>query len=217
MDFIFEQIRTGGDRNFSYLIGDRSSGTGVCIDPANDPEKVLERSRAGGLDLSHIIITHGHPDHINGNDVVKSSTNAKVSGYVEASFDCDYSIKDKDSLKVGKFELEFFYTPGHADDHIVVYLKEFGILISGDLLFVGKVGGTSNELDAEKQWNSLNRVLEILPEHTTVWPGHDFGCRPSSTLALEKYSNPFLRCKSFNEFLNLKNEWKSCKQKMGLI
>ena len=49
MRFIFEQIRTGGDRNFAYLVGDRDAAEGVLIDPSYDPDAVVERSRAQGL------------------------------------------------------------------------------------------------------------------------------------------------------------------------
>jgi len=69
-----------------------------------------------------------------------------------------------------------------------------GILITGDLLFVGKVGGTTNDDDARTEWASLRRLLDRLPDDATVWPGHDYGVRPSSTIGLERATNPFLRC-----------------------
>ena len=80
MRFIFEQIRVGGDSNFGYLLGDREAGVGVLIDPSYTPEAVVERARVQGLKITHILNTHGHPDHTNGNEVAKALTGAMVAG-----------------------------------------------------------------------------------------------------------------------------------------
>jgi hypothetical protein len=90
------------------------------------------------------------------------------------------------------------------------------LLISGDLLFVGKVGGTRTDEDARVEWHSLQRVLTSFPDAATVWPGHDYGVRPSSTIALEKQTNPFLLCPDVDAFLKLKREWPSFKSTHGL-
>jgi hydroxyacylglutathione hydrolase len=58
-------------------------------------------------------------------------------------------------------------------------------------------------------------VAEV-PDDATVWPGHDYGARPSSTMALEKSTNPFLMCRTVNEFLDLKATWPSFKKEHGL-
>ena len=62
----------------------------------------------------------------------------------------------------------------------------------------------------------MKRVLEALPDDTTIWPGHDYGCRPSSTIALERITNPFLRCEGFDDFLSLKKSWSTFKAEHGL-
>ena len=82
--------------------------------------------------------------------------------------------------------------PGHAADHLVLYEPTHRLLFTGDLVFVGKVGGTKSDEDAATEWNSLRRVLDTFPNDATIWPGHDYGVRPSSTLAIEKRTNPFL-------------------------
>jgi hypothetical protein len=71
--------------------------------------------------------------------------------------------------------------PGHSDDHLLLYESTHRVLITGDLLFVGKVGGTQTDEQARIEWRSLNRLLETIPGDATVWPGHDYGARPSST------------------------------------
>jgi len=88
--------------------------------------------------------------------------------------------------------------------------------MTGDLLFVGKVGGTENDADARIEWDSLQRLLAEIPDDATVWPGHDYGARPSSTMALEKATNPFLLCANTDDFLARKRDWPELKKRLGL-
>jgi glyoxylase-like metal-dependent hydrolase (beta-lactamase superfamily II) len=90
------------------------------------------------------------------------------------------------------------------------------VAVTGDLLFVGKVGGTSTDDEARAEYRSLGRVLAELPPETTVWPGHDYGCRPSSTLRLESLANPFLRAPDLAAFLDLRRAWPGFKAHHGL-
>jgi glyoxylase-like metal-dependent hydrolase (beta-lactamase superfamily II) len=119
-------------------------------------------------------------------------------------------------LEVGALRLVFLHTPGHADDHLVVYLPEQDVALTADLLFVGKIGGTESDADARTEYDSLRRLVRDVPGRATVWPGHDYGCRPSSTIDLELETNPFLLAKSFDEFLGVKRAWSSLKREMGL-
>jgi glyoxylase-like metal-dependent hydrolase (beta-lactamase superfamily II) len=216
MDFIFEQIRVGGDRNFGYLVGDRAAGVGALIDPAYDPEKLVQRAAGQGLEVELIINTHGHPDHTNGNRRARELTGAPLAAHPSAASRPDVELDDGSSLPLGSLELEFLHVPGHADDHLLIHLAEQRVAITGDLLFVGKIGGTGTEAAARLEYESLKRVLEELPDDTTIWPGHDYGCRPSSTIALEKLMNPFLQCADFDGFLQLKRDWLTFKAKHGL-
>jgi len=104
----------------------------------------------------------------------------------------DVPLVDGSSLRLGDLGLHCLHTPGHAADHLVLYEPRYRILLTGDLIFVGKVGGTSNDADARTEWESLQRVLAEIPDDATIWPGHDYGIRPSSPVALERRTNPFL-------------------------
>lgn len=217
MRFVFEQIRTGGDRNFGYLLGDRSEGSAAVVDPSYDPEALVRRARAQGLEVDCVVDTHGHDDHTHGNDRVVELTGAPVVAHRSASPAPDVAVGDGDAIELGSLRVEFLHVPGHADDHLLVHVPEHRVALTGDLLFVGKIGGTSGERDARRERESLERVLDELPEETTVWPGHDYGCRPASTLRLERATNPFLRCEDFETFLRLKREWAGFKDEHGLV
>jgi hydroxyacylglutathione hydrolase len=214
MQFIFEQVRTGGDRNFGYLIGDRKAGTGVLIDPSYAPELLLERATAQGLRVTHILNTHGHSDHTNGNAVAAKRTGAPVAG--GPGSDADLILKDGDVLAVGAFRIRAWHVPGHCPDHLAFLVEDLCVGLTGDHLFVGKIGGTHADPDAKVEWESLHRLLKDWPSQTTIWPGHDYGARPSSTLALERITNPFLMCADLGAFLQLKREWPEFKVRHGL-
>lgn len=216
MQLVFEQIRSGGDRNFGYLLGDRDARQSVLIDPSYSPDTFVDRAREQGLTVTHIINTHGHPDHINGNSRAVELTGAAVAAHPDCPAAPSVPLADGQEMSVGSLRLKFLYVPGHCDDHLVVFEHSHKLLITGDLLFVGKVGGTSDDGDARTEWNSLQRVLTAFPDETTIWPGHDYGVRPSSTLALERRTNPFLTCATLEEFLQLKRGWPAFKKQHGL-
>ena len=216
MQLIFEQIRTGGDRNFAYLLGDRQAGRGVLIDPSYAPEVVVQRAVDQGLTVTHVVNTHGHADHTEGNAVAVELTGAPVAAHPGAPETPDVALADDQTLEVGTFGLRCLHTPGHCPDHIVLSEPTARLLVTGDLLFVGKVGGAKTEDDARVEWASLQRVLETIPDDATVWPGHDYGARPSSTIGLERRTNPFLGCADLAAFLRLRREWPDYKKRLGL-
>ncbi len=216
MQFIFEQVRTGGDRNVGYLIGDRTAGVGVLVDPSYSPAVLTERAREQGLTITHIVNTHGHPDHTNGNAEAVRLTGARVAAHAAAPSAPDVVLADQQTIDVGALRLRMLHVPGHSDDHLVIHEAAHGLLMTGDLIFVGKVGGTGNDADARTEYDSLRRVMETVPDATTVWPGHDYGARPSSTMAWERQTNPFLQCETVDQFLMLKRDWPALKKRLGL-
>jgi glyoxylase-like metal-dependent hydrolase (beta-lactamase superfamily II) len=106
--------------------------------------------------------------------------------------------------------------PGHYHDHLAFLVEGQEVGFTGDLLFVGKVGGTQSEADGRTEWESLQRLLREWPPHATIWPGHDYGARPSSTLQLERTTNPFLLCPDVAAFLRAKADWAIFKARHGL-
>jgi glyoxylase-like metal-dependent hydrolase (beta-lactamase superfamily II) len=121
-------------------------------------------------------------------------------------------VKDNEELPLGNLRLRFLHTPGHIPDHVCVLAE--GKVLTGDILFVGKIGGTGPNFpgsDPGQQWESLQRLMRLDPA-TEVWPGHDYGATPSSTIGREIAANPFLLCKTFEEFLHLKAHWAEYKK-----
>jgi glyoxylase-like metal-dependent hydrolase (beta-lactamase superfamily II) len=210
---IFHQIDAGGDRNFAYLVADAAGGAAALVDPPPDParyETLVARDR---LQVEYIIVTHGHSDHSWGLKPAKQRFGGKIVGHSSILLDLDLKVDDGDTLPLGRLTLKFIYTPGHCDDHVCVVCSNKAI--TGDTLFVGKVGGTDLGPGARKEWDSLQKLLR-LPDDTEVWPGHNYGVAPSSTIGHEKKTNPFLLQPTFEAFVDLKANWLEYKKKHGI-
>ncbi|MCE5251959.1 MBL fold metallo-hydrolase [bacterium] len=210
----FRQVRAGGDRNFSYIIADEETGHTAVIDPSFSPNEELAILRGGHLNLTYIINTHDHFDHTGGNAVLAKETGAKIAMHESARSHHDIDLRDGDTLMLGSLVLRVIHTPGHTGDSIC--LLAGNELVTGDTLFVGKVGGTGYGQDARNEYESLHRKLMTLPPETRVWPGHDYGVRPSSTIGDELRENPFILRDSFESFVELKRNWLEYKRIHGI-
>jgi glyoxylase-like metal-dependent hydrolase (beta-lactamase superfamily II) len=210
---LFEQIRVGGDRNFSYLVGDPETGSAVVVDPSFSPETVQARAEQHGLRIVAVLNTHGHYDHVNGNGFFRAR-GVPVVAHRLSGVKPQQRVEDGDELPIGKLTGKIIHTPGHTEDSICLLVQ--GELMTGDLLFVGKVGGTDFGTGARKEYDSLWQKVLTLPGEVRVWPGHDYGVQPSSTIAHELATNPFLLRTSFEDFVSLKRNWAEYKRIHGI-
>ena len=216
----FLQIHLGGDRNFCYLIGDVDSGEAAAVDPGFAPERFREIAEDEGLNISTILITHGHSDHTGGADRLKALTGAVMYGGAEDDIPGAEPLADGQVIPLGGLAISALATPGHSPGHFC-YLCE-GLLITGDILFCGKVGGTGSFFpgsSARQEFASLHGLLQLPPD-TLVFPGHDYyggqGQRPHSTIGFEKDHNPVLTAVDFDAFRHLKDNWAQYKKEHGI-
>ena len=202
MSLIVEQISAGEMANFSYLVFCSASRKGAAVDPSLAPEKLLERAKQLDVQIETIINTHGHYDHVAGNDAVRSASGAKLAAHPADLPEADIALEDGDCLNIGQGEVSILHTPGHTPGSITLHLP--GALITGDTLFVTRVGRADLAgSDPQALYHSLQR-LAAFPDETVVYPGHDYGPQPNSTIGFEKKNNPFLLCKNLESFLELR-------------
>lgn len=207
---IFEQIAVGGDRNFAYLVGDERTRQAALIDPGSGPELAVRRSGLLGVEIRFVLHTHGHQDHTGGNLAVQQLTGARLAAFAGG----DLPLQDGDLLHLGELDIKTLHTPGHTTDSVCFLAGEN--LVTGDTLFVGKIGGTHDRESAFLEYRALKEKICTLPPETRVWPGHDYGTRPSSTVGEELRTNPFLLCPDFESFFDLKNNWAEYKRVHGI-
>lgn len=209
-----EQIRTGGDRNFGYLCADAATGEAFAVDPSNSPKALVDAAARKGWRLVRAFCTHGHSDHTNGNEEFERLTGIRVLLFGDRDARLGIEVTHGASFPLGEGVVEIIHTPGHTPDSICLLAGD--ALFTGDTLFVGKVGGTWSEAEARQEYCSLHERLMNLPGTVGVFPGHDYGVAPVSTIGHEKNTNPFLLQPDVESFIDLKNNWAAYKKAHGV-
>jgi len=216
----FLQLHLGGDRNFCYLLGDRRSGDAAAVDPGFRADRFASAASQRGLKIRMILITHSHSDHAARAGKLAQLTGATVYAGKEEKVPGAVAVSDGDSLSLGRLSVRAYHTPGHSPGHVCYLFRKN--LVTGDLLFCGKVGGTGRNFPGsspKEEWVSLQRITS-LPGDILIFPGHDYyggkGLMQHSTLGYEKEHNPFLLCESFEAFLHLKETWDTYKAEHGI-
>ncbi|MBN1858960.1 MBL fold metallo-hydrolase [Candidatus Bipolaricaulota bacterium] len=211
---LVKTIRTGGDRNLAYLVADPTTAEGIIIDPSFSPQVVARAAEELRLDVRAVFCTHGHADHTNGNRLIRRLLGIEPLLYGDTDPASGEEIRHGFRITVGDLAVEVLHTPGHTDDSICLRIGD--AVFTGDTLFVGKVGGTGFGDDALAEYESLHNRLMVLPDHIRVFPGHDYGVAPSSTIGAERTTNPFLLQPDFESFVHLKRTWSQYKLKHGI-
>jgi len=195
------QCRVGVD-NFAYLVVCRDTGQALGVDPGRDPEVLLGALHRHRLTLVLLANTHGHADHAAGNAAVMAATGARLAAHPDDLPGAGLPLAEGSLLKIGNIEVTVLYTPGHTPGSLVFQAE--GALLTGDTLFVGRCGRADLPgSDPAALYRSLTR-LAALPGSMRVYPGHDYGPQPVSTIAWERDNNPYLRCAGLAEFIRLR-------------
>jgi glyoxylase-like metal-dependent hydrolase (beta-lactamase superfamily II) len=194
------QIPVGSMLNFSYIVYDEKNSIGAIIDPSWDLEKLLVFLEKNNITAKYIINTHTHFDHILGNDHISEITKAKIIQHEKSTQKKGRSVVDHENISIGELNLEVLYTPGHSEDSICLIVNKESI-ITGDTLFVGNCGRVDLPgSNPEKMYDSLSKVAN-LDDSLVVYPGHNYGSTPTSTILNEKTNNPMLNFKTKEAFL----------------
>ena len=191
-----------------YIVGCEETREAAVIDPGGDPRAILNLLKENNLTAQYIINTHGHIDHIGGNQGVKDATGAKILihakdakmlvnpasnfsflfGNKVISPPADQLIDQGDIIKIGNtVELEVIHTPGHSPGGIC--LKTGDIIFVGDTLFQGSIGRTDFPGGSHTQLiQMINEKLLCYGDEVVCYPGHG----PATTIGSERKNNPFL-------------------------
>ena len=210
---LLKQLKIGSLDNFTYLIANPLQRIGTVIDlgwGGEAADRLLEEAAADGIDIKYVVATHFHADHINGIGYLLEKTGAELlvhedeeGSMCRLGYRPDIVVKHNDLLSLGGLTVRFFHTPGHSPGSLCLYSEDK--LFTGDTLFVGGCGRADlPRSDPEALYHSLFNKILSLPEETLIYPGHDYGDAPFSSLKKELADNPYLRCKTLEEFLQLR-------------
>ncbi|MFZ0696800.1 MAG: MBL fold metallo-hydrolase [Nitrososphaeraceae archaeon] len=196
------QIEVGPMSNFSYIIADDNSKFAAIVDPSWDLEKILKILENDNWQAKMIINTHNHFDHIQGNEQIAAATGAPILQYARSSQKGNHvKVKDGEQIKLGNTEITILHTPGHSKESICLLVDD-RFVFTGDTLFVescGRIdlaGGDVNEM-----YDSLLNKVRGLNDELIVYPGHNYGSSPWSTMGKEKNNNPTLQPRSRQDFI----------------
>jgi glyoxylase-like metal-dependent hydrolase (beta-lactamase superfamily II) len=203
------QMPMGPLQTNCYLIGCRQTMQAAIVDPSWSGEKLARLVQEEGYTLTHILLTHAHFDHVGGLADLKGVLDVPVYAHPDSADllrhaaragamfgvsvtpppPADHPLRDGDTVQVGNLTLEALYTPGHAPGHLSFWLREQGVVLSGDALFQGGIGRTDLPGgDFATLMHAIRHKLLTLPDTTRVFSGHG----PATTIGIERTTNPFI-------------------------
>lgn len=192
-----KQFKLGPMDNFSYAVWDEAAGEAALVDPAWQPDQLGSFLKKEGLELKCLLLTHAHPDHVNG---VAFFTDRNGGLPVYLNSEDQFMLENRpaglrgadegEKIRIGSAELTVMRTAGHTQGS-VCYLAP-GAVFSGDTLFVGECGRVDLPGSSpEALYNSFVR-LAALPDGDTLYPGHSYN-GDTSTMGVQKEYNLYLK------------------------
>ncbi len=190
-----------------YFVYKEGSNEVIFIDPADSGDYIYETLKDKGFQVTGILLTHGHFDHIWGSERLRELTGAKIYTNIEEKAVCedvkknaseqvgraytvspDVYLKDNEEISIAGINFRMIATPGHTEGGCCYYFEDDGMLISGDTLFQESIGRTDLPTGSMSTLiRSVKEKLFILPDHVKVYPGHG----DATEIGTEKKYNPF--------------------------
>lgn len=189
---IFRQLFDAKSSTYTYLLADEQSKDAVLIDPVFEQvNRDLALINELGLNLTHVFDTHCHADHVTGSWLLKHKTNSQIgcAKSINAQ-NTDIPLVHGDVIKFGQYELEVRATPGHTDGCLTYVCHSQKIAFTGDALLIRGCGRCDfQQGSASNLYDSIHQQIFTLADDYSLYPGHDYSGRCSTSVAEEKQFN----------------------------
>ncbi|MEZ4704447.1 MAG: MBL fold metallo-hydrolase [Bdellovibrionota bacterium] len=205
----FLQKEIGPMQNYIYFLGDPSTRKAAVIDPAWDQIEIQRTLDEAGYELECMLITHGHPDHINLVETFAHQNNAKiymhkdevpwVRGWKETAI----ATQDQSEVQIGSLTVKCMHTPGHTEGSQCFLFDQN--IVTGDTLFIDGCGRTDLPGgNSKKLYESLSQKIKNLPDTMIMYPGHNYAAHKHIDLGSQKQTNPYLRALTISDFISMR-------------
>lgn len=211
-----QQLQLGPMENFVYLVGAEGARETAIVDAAWNVDAALAAAAAAGREVTHALVSHWHFDHTNGLAPLLERKAVRICAHAADVPRLPREVQGEvaplsggDAVEVGPLRIRALHTPGHTQGSTTWSLDAApgfpGAIFSGDTLFVNACGRCDLEGgDPEEMFRSLRRLSE-LGDDVRLYPGHDYGDVPVSSIARERAQNPyFARLSSLSDFVALR-------------
>ncbi|MBI4431348.1 MAG: MBL fold metallo-hydrolase [Candidatus Omnitrophica bacterium] len=204
-----KQVEVGPMQNYMYILGDQEKKEAVIVDPAWEVDRVLNIAKGDDMKVDKALITHTHFDHVNGiEDFLRLTggcvyVHQKEAPFLKGMKSSIESVQGGQDIRAGEIVIKFLHTPGHTPGSQCFLVEDH--LVSGDTLFINACGRCDLPGgNAEEMYRSLTEKLMKLDDRVLLLPGHNYSEEPVSSMGKEKRDNPYLGCKTLNEFLRFR-------------
>lgn len=201
-----DKMVVGSMQENCYILSCEETKEAIIIDPGFEGKRIIKFIEDNNLKPKHIVLTHGHYDHIGAVEEIKDTFNIDIVIHQEdveliedpdknfssrtgkvIKFSADRIVDEMNTVEFGNEEVVVLHTPGHT--HGGICLLSDKILIAGDTLFKQSIGRTDLSGSTEKFLvKSIKKKLMVLEDDVEVFPGHG----PNSTIGFERKNNPYL-------------------------
>ena len=184
-NFSIQSFEGGYDKNYSYLLTCLETISSIIVDASLESRRLqpLIKSKPAA-----ILITHSHHDHIKYiNEYIEKYPEIKVIGHPKSKLNDNSEInympaEDYSMFKLGSLEIKIIHTPGHYFDSVCFLVEN--VIFTGDTIFIGRTGRTlSKGSNISDLYNSVYKKLLNLPGNTIIYPGHNYGIKPTMTIS----------------------------------
>lgn len=202
--YSIDSIELGPMENLIYLFTDKKTNHAAIVDPAWDVPELIKMAKSKGAIITDILLTHSHPDHINGIDGILNEYDAQLHLLnAEAKFWGESLAHPTlhyggDNIKIGDSEIEIMHTPGHTPGSACYHIDNN--LLTGDTMFVFGCGHCRLGGDPNVLYDTLTKMGNM-PGDTLILPGHNYAEKTTTTMHEQCEGNPFLHFDNAEDFV----------------